>query len=62
MEDRQLLIEHCSSHRSIARYSSRIEIFAYPICIRRPHWGSPSQYCRDVWYGKTRMVCYPICE
>ena len=30
---------HCSSHRSIARYSSRIAICTYPTCIRRPRWG-----------------------
>jgi len=34
-DDCQLLIAHCSSHRSIAIYSSRIAICAYPTSIRR---------------------------
>jgi len=40
-----------SSHRSIARYSSRIDA---PI-----GGGVPLEYCHDVWCGKTRMVWLP---
>jgi len=61
MADRQLLI---ALHQSIdlkARYSSKIVIFAYPTCIRRLVRGSPSEYRRNVWYGKIRMVwLYPM--
>jgi len=30
-----------------------------PTCIQRPRYGVPSEYCNDVWYGKTRMVWLP---
>ena len=59
-EDRQLLIAHCSSHRSIASYSSATAICAYPTCIRRTLLrGVALEYCHDVWYGKTRIVWLP---
>jgi len=42
------------------RYWLRIAFLAHPPCSRRPHlMGSPFQYCHNVWYGKTRMVCLP---
>ena len=45
---------------SEARYRLRIAIFAYPTCIRRPPLGGfPSEYCHDVWRGKTKMVWLP---
>ena len=49
-----LLIAHCSSHRSIASYSSWIAIFAYLTCIQHngPLYGSQSEYYRNVWYRK----------
>jgi len=58
-EDHQLLIAHCSSHRSTASYSSRIMICAYPTCTYDPVMGPLSKYCHDVWYRKTRMVWLP---
>jgi len=38
------------------RYLMTIEILAYPTCVRGPKGGFPSEYCRAVWYGKTRTV------
>ena len=57
-EDRQLLIAHCSSHRSIASYSPRIVICT---CLQSPAplGESPLEYCHDVWCGKNRMVWLP---
>jgi len=50
---------NCWSHSNSpkARYWSRIAIFAYHICIRRPvrveeGGGFPSEYNHNVWYGK----------
>jgi len=40
----------------IKRDIGRKSRFFTPPCIRRPSWGSPSQYCHTVWYGETRMV------
>jgi len=42
-----------------ARYSLKIEILAYPTCIRGPLGKFPSEYCHAVWCGKTRMVGLP---
>jgi len=43
-----------------ARYWSQIVIFSYPLYSVPPLWGSPLEYCRPVWCGKTRVVGYPI--
>ena len=42
--------------RDRVRYWSKIAIFSYPTCIRRPLQEAPSEYCRNVWCLKTRMV------
>jgi len=62
MDDRQLLIAHRSSHRSIASYSSRIAICIYPTCTRCPVSVSPSEYCYSVWYEKLKWCGYPMVE
>jgi len=33
--------------------------FFIPLAFGAPVKGSPSEYCRPVWYGKTRMVGLP---
>jgi len=40
--------DKCDNHGAAvtdrkANYSLRIEILAYPTCIRRPHWGGGSR-------------------
>ena len=48
----------CSCIRSSSQISLENRDFAYPTCIQRPLRGRgvPSVYCRNVSYGKTRMV------
>ena len=56
---------HCAAvtDRKV-RYSLRIDILAIPTYIRPPPLGGRfrSEYCQDVWYGKSRMVCLPDSE
>jgi len=51
---------HCSSHRS----NSQTFVENRDFCLPNLHstsslGGSPSEYCRDVWYGKTSMAWLP---
>jgi len=39
-------------------YSLRIEILAYPTCIRRCRLGASSEYYHEVWYEKTEWCGY----
>jgi len=44
------------SHFDKDRYRSKIGIFPYPLAFDAPIRGSPSEYCHNVWYGKTITV------
>jgi len=56
MEDNQLLIAHCCSQPAIRPESQFVPI--PPSFDGDPH----SEYCHDVWYGKSRMVRLPDFE
>jgi len=46
-------VQHDSFRNCSIRSESRL---AYPTSIRHPRRGFPSEYCHDIWCGKTRMV------
>jgi len=58
-----LLLTGPERHRSIASYIANDRDLCLPHLHSTPPLGGPlSEYCHDVWYGKTRMVWLPDSE
>ena len=54
------VVRTSSSHRLIASYIADDRDLCLPHLHSTPPLGGfPSEYCHDVWYGKTRMVWPP---